>query len=231
MKRAGQKVRVIVAEDHPLTRKGMLIVLRKARGVEIVGEADSTEELWTVLDKSAADILVLDIYLRGVNTLELIPRIRSRFPNLRVIVMSGFDDPVFVSRAIRRGAHGFVSKTAEAEQLAQAIRAVTGGQVYVLGGKFNAAEADILSGEGLSSSEDRIRKGLQKLTLREAEVFRLLGQWKNTAEIADILGMSAKTVEIHRMHIKNKLGVSSAAELVRLAVEWGGRSVPANKHG
>jgi DNA-binding NarL/FixJ family response regulator len=230
MKRADNMVRVILAEDHPVTRKGFLLIFGTLKGFKVAAEAGTADELWTALEQVPADLLVLDIYLREVNTLELIPRIRARYPNLKIVVISGFDDAVFVHRAIRRGANGFVSKLAGAQEFAKAVNAVSRGQIYVLGAEFESGAEKVFLASDLQRPEQDLQAKLRTLTLREIEVFRLLGQWKCAKEIAQILGMSPKTVEVHRVHIKKKLGVTSAAELVQLAVEWGQRSSMADKH-
>lgn len=216
-RQTASNVRVLVAEDHPMTRKGICMAVQSLKGFEVLTEVASLDELKAALGTTRPDVVVLDIFLRSENTLEQIPQILLKHPETRVLIISGHDEAFFVAQAIKQGARGFVSKLALAHEFQQALQCVAKGQFYfppVRGGQ---------SGES-PLSEERGSGGvvgkMDRLTLREMDVLRLIGDWKTTGEIAEILKVSPKTVEIHRMNLRHKLGFTNTMDLVRFAVEW-----------
>ena len=217
-----RKVNVIVAEDHPMVREALVHAVNSAPGFNVCGEADSHTNLFSMLDDSAADCLVLDIYLNGVSMLDHIPEILKRKEGLKILTISAHDDELHAFHALRGGARGFVSKTAEAGEFVQALQAIQGNGHYLPANmKTNVVER-LLSRNAPPGGSDQDK--LFTLSAREMDVFRLLGEWKSTPEIADLLKISPKTVEIHRIHIKEKLGCNSLPELLRQAVNWVGKS-------
>ena len=212
------KVNIIVAEDHPMVREALVQTVNSISGFNVCGEVDSPSALYQMLQDTPADCLVLDIYLHGVSMLDHIPEILKQKENLRILSISAHDDELHAFPALRGGAHGFVSKAAEAGEFMQALQAVQGNGHYLPANMKTSVVEHLLSKQAArrGSGQDR----LFSLTVREMEIFRLLGEWKNTAEIADLLQISPKTVEIHRIHIKEKLGITSLPELLRYAVSW-----------
>lgn len=211
------KRQVLVVEDHPITRRGIGVTIRLMKGFDVCAEAASLEEMEKLLSQTCPDIVVLDIYLRGGWALDEIPRILRKCPSAKVLVISGYDDPVFVREVLKRGAHGFISKSALPDEFLRALECVSRGEYYW------PASVSLRSAGAERRAGVRVTHVGKGLTAREMQVFRLLGQWKNTHEIAAELGISAKTVEIHRMNLKRKLGVNSVMELVRVAVESQGK--------
>ena len=212
------KVNVIVAEDHPMVREALVQAVNSSPGFTVCGETDSYATLRNLLKDSAAECLVLDIYLNGVSMLDHIPELLKLKADLKILSISAHDDELHAFQALRGGARGFVSKAAEANEFVQALQAIQGNGHY-LPANMKISVIERL----LSKSAARGCPGQDKLftlSAREMEVFRLLGEWKSTPEIAELLKISPKTVEIHRIHIKEKLGCNSLPELLRQAVNW-----------
>jgi DNA-binding NarL/FixJ family response regulator len=177
--------------------------------------AGSAEEALQSAPGSDADLLITDLTLPGRDGLELIRDLLAVKPGQAVLVVSMHDELLYAERALRSGARGFLMKEAGSEKMLAAIRHVLAGNVYV-SERMSARILDTMSG-------NRARPGdspVQKLSDREFEVFRMLGEGLVTKEIADRLHISAKTVAVHRGHIKEKLGVKSATELMHHAVRW-----------
>ena len=201
-----------------MVREALVHAVNSAPGFNVCGETDSHTDLFSMLEGSAADCLVLDIYLNGVSMLDHIPEILKRKEDLRILSISAHDDELHAYHALRGGAHGFVSKAAEAVEFVQALQAIHGNGHYLPANMKTRVVERLMSKPGArgGSGQDK----LFTLSAREMEVFRLLGEWKSTPEIADLLKISPKTVEIHRIHIKEKLGCNSLPELLRQAVNW-----------
>ncbi len=212
------KVNIIVAEDHPMVREALVQTVNSVPGFNVCGEADSLSTLYQMLQDTPADCLVLDIYLHGVSMLDHIPEILKLKEDLKILSISAHDDELHAFHALRGGAHGFVSKAAEAGEFVQALRAIQGNGRYLPANLKTSVVERLLSRQAARGGSGHDR--LFSLTVREMEIFRLLGEWKNTAEIADLLRISPKTVEIHRIHIKEKLKITSLPELLRYAVGW-----------
>lgn len=217
-------VSIVVADDHPIMREALAQAVRDLPGFSVCCLAESREALEKALRKHSPDCLVLDINMQGVSMLEQIPDYLRTWPSLKILVVSAYDDELHVYQAFRTGVQGFVSKTAMADEFAHALQAVQRGEHYFPPGMKDQVVSRLLSrqaGRG-GSWQDKVFT----LTVKESEVFRLLGEWKSTAEIADLLQISPKTVEIHRIHIKEKLGCTSLPELLRCAVSWVGETGP-----
>ena len=208
----GEPITIVLADDHAVVRSGLRMVLDREEDFEVVSEAaDADSALRTVLGHKPA-ILVLDLNMPGEPTsLEAIPRVPEVSPNTRVVVLTMQEDPEFARRALRAGAAGYVLKEAADDELVDAIRRVAAGATYLnprLGAMLAAAPP-----EQTGPPDD--------LTEREVGVLRLIALGYTNAEIAQELFLSVRTVESHRAHIQQKLGVSTRAELVRYALDHG----------
>ena len=208
--------RILVVDDHAVLREGLRAQISREPDLSVCGEARTAAEALTVAQELLPDLVLADINLPGRNGLELIRDLRSVLPDLAILVLSMHDESLFAERALRAGAHGYVSKQQTGETLVRAIRCVLSGQIYL------SAEA---STRLLGTISPNARKGgvaspVNLLTDRELEVFTLIGGAKETKEISRSLGMSAKTVEAHRASIKRKLCLKSGPELTRHAVLW-----------
>lgn len=216
------KHRIFVVEDHPMFRKAVIDWLRSEPDLEIVGEANSCGSALAALRETEAEVVVVDLTLEGTDGLELIKHLRAEHPELRILVLSMHDEEAYAMRALRAGAHGYVMKRAPGEEFMQALRQVLRGEVHVsenFGKKliFRALQADA----------QNLNDPLAKISDRELEVLRLLGQGRSTREIAAHLHLSIKTVESHRLNLRDKLGLATSSELVRFALDWhAGSTVP-----
>jgi len=208
------KCKVFLVDDHPIVRQGLALFIEREPDLMVCGEAeDATSALQAIRD-SSPDFVILDISLNGPDGLELLKTLRVRYPNLPALVLSMHDESVYAERALRAGANGYIMKQEAADKVITAIRHILGGDVYL---------SDRLTKQMLQqfvNGSISPRDPLAKLSDRELEVFRLIGAGHGTRQIADELHVSTKTVESYQAHIKEKLALRNARELVQYAVEW-----------
>jgi DNA-binding NarL/FixJ family response regulator len=206
---------VLVGDDHPMIRQGLISILRADAAFEVVGEAADGHEAVEKALQLKPDVVVLDISMPRLSGLEAARRIRKALPRTRVLVLTMHDDEEYVLRAVRAGASGYVVKDGAAAELVAAIRAVSAGQGY-FGPQAARALAERYA-QGGTAAEDPY----DRLTAREREVFQLLIEGRTNAEVARILFISPKTVDNHRTHLMARLGVHSTSELIRFAARRG----------
>jgi two-component system, NarL family, invasion response regulator UvrY len=204
-------MRVLVVDDHPIVASGCRAIFAEESEIEVLEAADA-ESGERVFVEQRPDISILDINLPTVSGFELARRIRGHDPDARIIMFSMNDDPVFAARAIEVGARGYVSKTGDPHDLVEAIRQVKGGGTYL---PPAIARSIAFAGPAFAQSP------LSKLTSREIEILRLLGSGKSLSEIAWLVHTSYKTVANTSSIMRQKLGVRTSVELVRLAIESG----------
>jgi DNA-binding NarL/FixJ family response regulator len=210
-----KRKRILIVDDHPVVREGLIQQLNRQPDLEVCSQAPNASRALEEVARSKPDLVLADINLPGRSGLELIRDIRALAPKLPVLVLSMHDEAVFAERVLRAGGRGYVSKQAGPEKLTDAIRRVLSGQIYVAE-TVSTRLLDGLSGERSA----RVPSPIEKLTDRELDVFTLIGQAKETKEIAQRLHMSTKTVEAHRGAIKRKLKLKTGPELTRHAVLW-----------
>jgi len=211
---AGKK-RILIVDDHPMMREGLAQLIGNEADLTVCGEAENAGEAIEKANALKPDLVLADITLPGKNGLELIKDIQALLPGLAVLVISMHDESLYAERVLRAGGRGYIMKQEGGRKLMQAIRQVLNGQIYV-SEKMSAKILEIFSGRTGGASDSPV----EKLTDREFEVFQLIGQGKGTKEIAAQLLLSAKTIEVHRLNIKQKLSLQTAAELIRYAVRW-----------
>ncbi len=206
-------VRVLVVDDHPIVRKGLIDLIREEPGLEVSGEAGSQAEAIAKVVDTRPDVAIVDLSLGLESGLDLVGTLRDLHPTVHVLVLSGHDERLYADRALAAGALGYIMKDRAASDLLTAIRRVAMARPYV-----SEETADrILSAAGTRASA-RVPSPIARLSDRERHVMALVGRGRSTREIATQLGLSVKTVESHLAHIKEKLGLSSGRELTRLAV-------------
>jgi DNA-binding NarL/FixJ family response regulator len=207
--------RVLLVDDHPFMRAGLAQLIERQPDLAICGEAGNPAEALRLLPKARPDLVLSDLTMPGRSGLEFVKDLLATEPSLSILVVSMHDEAVYAERALRAGARGYIMKEAGGEALLGAIRQVLGGKVYV----SPQMSARIL--EGLSSRRPRGSSSpIEKLSDREFEVFQLIGEGRSTRDIAAQLHLSAKTVDVHRSHIKEKLELKDATSLIRHAVRW-----------
>jgi DNA-binding NarL/FixJ family response regulator len=208
-----EKSRVLIVDDHPIVRAGVRLALRGHPTLEICGEADSVNAALTLAEQQKPDALVLDLHLGGRDGIEMVGRMRELLPHAKILVFSMNSEDLFAKRALRAGANGYLMKEGGLEELQHALGRILAGEVYV----SQRMNSRLLNSVARGDSED---DPLSELTDREMQIFLLLGGGKTTGQIADELSLSVKTISTHRENLKTKLGVDSAAELVRKAVAY-----------
>ncbi len=206
--------RVLIVDDHPLVRRGLMEMLRSQPGVEVCGEAADAASTWRELERTRPQLVMLDLSIPGSDGLELLKCIRARYPAIRILVVSMHEEHTYAERALRAGALGYVHKHEPPETIIHATHEVLAGRRYV----SREVEERLLA--RLNGSAPGVeRPARDALSDRELEVLAMLGEGKTTSQIADELHLSRKTVQSHREHLKQKLRLRNAAELVRYAVE------------
>lgn len=214
--------KIMIIDDHPIVRKGISALLAQEPDLEVCGEAETMGEALQVMNKSNPDVMIVDIALKGSDGLELIKSVRYQNEGVYILVMSMYDESLYAERALRAGANGYIMKEAVDENIVVAIRRILSGEIYVSEG----VRQRIL--QGLSSTRTDLHASpVEGLSDRELEVFRLIGAGRGTRQIAQQLHLSVKTVETYRAHIKEKLNLTNASELMRAAVQWVDSQSPA----
>jgi DNA-binding NarL/FixJ family response regulator len=209
------KKRVFIVDDHPFMRAGLCEVLSKEPSLTVTGSYGTAEEMVTALSSTVPDLVITDLSLPGKSGLDLVKELTESHAELPVIVLSMHDEAIYAERCLRAGARGYLMKNEGADKLIVAIRAVLAGEVHV-SREMSARILKSFSGSGAHKN----RPTLGTLTEREFELFQLFGRGHSAQQIASQLGLSAKTVDTHRTHIKTKLGMGTAAELTAYAARW-----------
>lgn len=206
--------RIFLVEDHPITREGLRSLIQAAPDLEVVGEAASGPDTLARIGEARPDLAIVDIAIDGSDGIELTKQLRSLYPDLKILTLSAYAERVYAERAIRAGARGYVAKQEAPETLLGAIRTVLDGRLHLSESVRDRVVGSYLASEAPADST------VSDLTDRELEVFRYFGQGLTTVEVADAMMLSPKTVETHRVHIKQKLGLKTTNEFVQRATLW-----------
>lgn len=209
--------RVFLVDDHPMMRAGLVGLIRSQSDLEVVGEASDAPSAIQAIVSVHPDLVVTDLTLPGRSGIELIKDLLAQLPGLPILVLSMHDEMVYAERALRAGARGYLMKEAGGERLMAAIREVLSGRVSV-SPRMAAALLDSLSGPRARGAQSPIAG----LTDREFEVFQRIGQGVAPRDIAAAMGISLKTVDVHRANLKAKLHLAHMTDLVHYAVRWMG---------
>jgi DNA-binding NarL/FixJ family response regulator len=210
-----RKKTVFVVDDHPIVRRGLALLINQEPDLAVCGDADEMHSALTAIASLKPDILILDISLNGPDGLEILKNVRLSAPHLPVLILSMHDESLYAERALRAGANGYVMKQEATDNVLTALRRILSGEIYVSKKIANSMLQHYIRG-----SNPPEYSSVAELTDRELEVFRLIGEGNGTRQIADSLHLSVKTVESYQAHIKDKLSLRSARELVQHAVEW-----------
>ncbi len=198
-------VRLFLVDDHPLVRDGLRARLEALPGLCIVGEAGSAAEALAQLDAARPDLMLVDVGMKDMNGIELAALLLARPAPPHVVMLSMYDNPEYVQRALQAGAQGYVLKDAPASEIVAAIEAVTAGGTFL--------------SPAVSKKLFRNQAPRPLLTPRESEILSAIGRGESSKQIARDLGLSVRTVDAHRQSIKRRLGIEGQAELIRYAVE------------
>lgn len=213
-----KKRRILIVDDHPIFRDGITQLINHQPDLQVCGGVSSAALALSSVEELNPDMLIVDLSINGTDGIELIKSIRAQFPALPALMLSSHDENLYAERALRAGARGYIMKAAPSEKVIEAVRRVLEGSLYLseaISGRMLDTFLNSRTPNGPSSS-------VAQLSDRELEIFRALGEGRSTREIAQALFLSVKTVETHRSHIKEKLKIQSAPELIRAAVQWAG---------
>jgi DNA-binding NarL/FixJ family response regulator len=212
---ATTKKRIMVVDDHPIVRQGLALLINREPDMVVCGEAEEAMGAMHVLASARPDVLILDISLSGPDGIDLLKTLRTTHPTLPVLILSMHDELIYAERALRAGANGYIMKQEATEKVLVAVRRILAGDIYVSQRISNQMLKHYVTGSGVVRNSS-----VSDLSDRELEVFRLIGDGHGTRQIAEELHVSVKTVESYQAHIKEKLSLRSARELVQHAIQW-----------
>jgi len=207
--------RILVADDHPIVRDGLVQLINQQADLICCGQAATQTEVFAAVNAHRPELLVLDLRLKDGDGLELIKSLKSQYPDLPILVLSQFDEELYAERALRAGAFGYVMKEQASKEVVDAMRTVLAGRIYVT----PAMTARLLQ-KAIATKQPSAEPSAENLTDRELQVLHYLGGGLSTREIAAKMRLSIKTVETYREHLKHKLGLRNAEELVYYARNW-----------
>ncbi len=207
--------RIYIVDDHPLVRQGLAQIIEKEADMEVCGEAENSPGAMKGVGETNPDVVIVDISLQGNNGLELIKNIKAVYENIPILVFSMHDETIYAQRALRAGAKAYVMKKEPSTKIVDAIHRITKGEIFVSPSVADQVLHQIVNGPNNVSTSP-----IDRLTDRELEVVQLIGRGLSTREIADSLNLSVKTIESHRAHVKEKLNLRNATELVQFSVQW-----------
>ncbi len=206
------RIRVMLADDHAVVRAGYRFLLENVQDIEVVAEATSGEDALVQFEQVKPDVLVIDLTMPGIGGMEAIRRLRASRPEARILVFSMHENAALVEHALQEGVAGYISKNSSPDTLVTAVRRIAAGNVYI--------DSELAQNLVLQQSRGQ-REALAGLSTRELQILRLFAEARGVDEIAESLSLSSKTIANYLTQIKDKLNVSTSAELVRLAISKG----------
>ena len=209
-----KKSLVVVVDDHPVVCDGLKHLISNQPDLACVGVADDLSEARQLVEECKPDLMILDLRLKG-DALDFIKTLRVECPQIKVLVLSQYDELIFAERSLRAGASGYIMKENTTDEVLRAVRKVLAGELY-----FSERVAAAVVQRTLREKPDGSRAGVERLSDREMQVFQLLAAAYSPREIAEQFHLSRKTIETHREKIKHKLSLFTAAELKRFARQW-----------
>ena len=207
-----EKTRVILVDDHNVVRSGLRRLLELGGDIDVVAEVNSGEQACQIYNDFLPDVLVMDLSMPGIGGLEALRRILTLSPKAKIVIFSMHENTVFATQALSAGAQCYVAKSGSMDDLLLAVRVAASGKTYISPNIAQKIALQTISGES---------DPIQRLSTREFEVFRLLAEGLNIESIASTINISQKTAANYQTILRQKLGVSNAVELVRLAIQHG----------
>ncbi len=204
-------IKLFIADDHPLVRKGLKDILREEVDLEVIGEAENDQELLDGLSRKKPDVLITDLSMPGRGTLSVLSEVRNQFPKLPILVLTMHPEERFAVRALRSGASGYLTKDTKPDEIIKAVRTIAGGKKYI-----TPTLAEKLA---LELDRDPERPLHQFLSNREFQIMRALASGKKIKDIADDLAISIHTVNTYKARIMEKMNMKSVTELTLYAME------------
>lgn len=208
-----EKFRVMLVEDHPMFREQLSQLINKEPDMSVCGEADNARDALQLLEMNPADIVIVDLTLKGPSGLEFIKDLKARQIDVPVLVLSMHDELLYAERVLRAGARGYITKNERSNEVMAAVRKVLNGHVY-LGSEMSSRVLESFS------ARPKPERGVASLTDRELEIFELIGRGRTTRQISSCLHLGVSTVDTYRARIKAKLHLENASQLVHEAIRW-----------
>jgi DNA-binding NarL/FixJ family response regulator len=206
---------LLIVDDHPVLRRGLTALIESEPGLAVHGSVGSRIAAFEAIETGRPDLVIVDLMLDRDDGLDLIKEIKTLYPSMRSLVLSFYDEAIYAERALAAGALGYVTKQQLEATVLSAIRRVLAGEIYMSEALQRRLAERYLSGHTLETAFS-----IRVLSDRELQIFQLVGQGRTTRQIAAMLSRSIKTIESHIEHIKNKLGIETAAELAQRATQW-----------
>jgi len=206
--------KILIVDDHPMVREGLTMRISTQPDLAVCGEAATEEEALSRVQQTSPDLVIVDISLKSGHGLEVIKQVKSRYPAVKMLVLSGYQESLYAERALRAGALGYLNKQESNDKVLDAIRTVLRGQRYI-----SPEIAQRLVAQALGDTNET-QAPVECLTNRELEIFRMVGEGMTSGAIANSLFLSTHTIDTHRENIKRKLNLKNAGELTRAAVQW-----------
>lgn len=216
---ASTRHRLLLVDDHPVVCQGLTRLLSVEPDLLVAGQAENATQATLLLEAENFDLAVVDVSLQGVSGIDLLKTIRARWPKLPVLMLSVHDEMLYAERALRAGANGYVMKKEKVECIITAIHQILTGRLYVSEPVNRLILNRVLSGNR-SKNGTGTGQIIDLLSNRELEVFQFIGHGRGTRDIAQEMHVSVKTIETYRAHIKEKLHLKTAPELMRFALDW-----------
>jgi DNA-binding NarL/FixJ family response regulator len=210
-----KRTRIFIVDDHPLMRDGMALLISAEADLQICGSTGSMHDALQQLSTTQPELLVVDLSLKDGLGLDLIKTVKERYPKVRMLVVSAYDENLYAERALRNGASGYVNKQECEATLLTAIRTVLAGRRYV-----SEEILQRLLNQAIDGADQGTGDPVERLTDRELEIFRLIGKGATPAAVAKELHISPHTVDSHREKIRHKLGLENGRELMQRAMRW-----------
>jgi DNA-binding NarL/FixJ family response regulator len=212
-----EKIKIILVDDHQLVRDGIKALLSSNEDINIIGEASQDKELFTKLETLQPDILIMDISLPGMSGIEITKKICMERPEIKVLILSMYNNDEFIFNSLKAGAKGYIPKTTSRNEMLEAIYAINSGEVF-----FGESISKVMMNSYVKRATDDEKtedKPSEQLTAREIEILKLYVEGLINKEISDKLDISIRTVETHKNHIMRKLGLRTTVEMVKYAIK------------
>ena len=207
---------LLIVDDHPFLRDGLRRLIDGESDLTVCGVAGGVQEALALIESTTPDLVITDLSLPGRNGLELIKDLAAAHPGIPVIVLSVHDEMIYAERVLRAGGRGYLMKDTPPERMLEAVRTVLAGGVFA----SRTVTDHLLHSLSTTKTQGKPSFPLERLTDREMEVFEWIGRAKSNHEIATLLGISPRTLDAHRAHIREKLGLGDGGELTRHAIRW-----------
>lgn len=202
--------RVVIIDDHPIVRNGIKMILQEEPELKVVGDGPDCDYLFDILKKQNVDILILDILLTGTSGFEVLPKIKNLYPDLKVLMLSALSEDIYATKSLKAGASGYIPKESVPEELNKAVKKVEQGGIYV-----SNAFAERLATNLTADSKQEMHEAL---SVREFQIFTLIGKGKSVGKIADELALSVKTISTYRSRILNKMNMKNNADIIKYCI-------------